>query len=346
MEIAPREADADRKQKERIAKAEDSLKTYDNQLSKRLTQWEGSDAKTTKWEDLEIGALKATNGTKLEKLQDNVVYASGDLKKTVYTINADTKLNGITGVRLELLADDKLPKKGPGRNDDGNFVLTEFSLKATSTGKEQSRKSKKVSFKEAKSDFNQKDFDVKKAIDGKVDNSGWASNPKLGTNRTAIFIAKEKFGTEGGSRLTFALNQNYNSNKHSIGKFRLLVTTDEKVEIGHPGDINTILATALDSRSNDQNKRLTDYFKAQDKDFTAKNKELENAKKKRPEDPKLKELKSSLAKVEQPLTIDPKLAELRRALKLSKAQQETVRLTAAQDIAWALINSPAFLFNR
>jgi hypothetical protein len=168
----------------------------------------------------------------------------------------------------------------------------------------------------------------------------------LSTDRTAIFIPKEKFGAEGGSRLTFSLNQNYSSNKHSIGKFRLLVTTDEKVEIGHPGDIGAILATATDKRNDDQRKRITDYFKAQDNDLAAKNKELGEAKKKRPEDPKLKELKAGLAKAEQPLSVDPKLAEFRRALELSEGQQKTIRLTAAQDIAWALINSPAFLFNR
>ena len=346
MEIAPREAEADRKQKERIAKAEQALKAYNADLAKRLADWEGSAAKTTRWTAVELGDLKATNGSKLEKRDGNVVFASGDLKKTVYTVNADTKLSGITGVRLELLADDKLPKKGPGRNDDGNFVLTELGLKAISTGDGQGRKSTKVSFKDAKADFNQKDFDVKKAIDGKVDNSGWASHPKLSTDRTAIFIPKEKFGAEGGSRLTFSLNQNYSSNKHSIGKFRLLVTPDEKVEIGHPGDIGAILATATDKRNDDQRKRITDYFKAQDKDLAAKNKELGEAKKKRPEDPKLKELKAGLAKAEQPLSVDPKLAEFRRALELSEGQQKTIRLTAAQDIAWALINSPAFLFNR
>ena len=346
MEIAPSEAEADRKQKERIAKAEQAIKEYNDGLAKRLADWEGSAAKTTKWTAVELGELKATNGTKLEKRDGNVIFASGDLKKTVYTVNADTKLSGITGVRLELLADDKLPKKGPGRNDDGNFVLTEFDLKAISTGKDQGRKSTKVAFKDAKADFNQKNFDVKKAIDGKVDDSGWASHPKVGTDRMAIFIPKEKFGAEGGSRLTFTLNQNYNSNKHSIGKFRVLVTTDEKVEIGHPGDIGAIFAIATDKRNDDQHKRLADYFKEQDKDLAAKNKELGEAKKKRPEDSKLTELKAILAKVEQPLTVDPKLAELRRALELSEGQQKTVRLTAAQDIAWALINSPAFLFNR
>jgi len=346
MEIAPREADADRKQKERIAKAETALKEYDAGLAKRLAKWEETAAKTTRWTTLEPGELKATNGSKLEKRDGGVVFASGKLERTVYTVNADTALSGITGVRLELLADDKLPKKGPGRNDDGNFVLTEFGVKAIATGEGQGRKTTKVAFKEAKADFSQKNFDAKKAVDGKVDNSGWASHPKLGTDRTALFIPKDPFGAEGGSRLTFTLNQNYNSKKHSIGKFRLLVTTDEKVEMGHPSDIGAILATAADQRSDEQRKRITDYFKSVDADLAARKKELAEAKKPRPIDPKLKGFKDALAKAEQPLTIDPVLAELRRAVELSGKHQGRVRLTAAQDITWALINSPAFLFNR
>jgi hypothetical protein len=43
--------------------------------------------------------------------------------------------------------------------------------------------------------------------------------------------------------------------------------------------------------------------------------------------------------------MDPTLKQLRRAKELSSEQIKHQRLTAAQDIAWALINNPSFLFN-
>jgi hypothetical protein len=51
------------------------------------------------------------------------------------------------------------------------------------------------------------------------------------------------------------------------------------------------------------------------------------------------------AESQKPIILDAKLIQLRRDVELSKAQLTTKRLTAAQDLAWALINSPAFLFN-
>jgi hypothetical protein len=72
---------------------------------------------------------------------------------------------------------------------------------------------------------------------------------------------------------------------------------------------------------------------------------LEVAKKPRPEDPQVTKLKARLELVSQPLPMDTTLKQLRRAFDLSSQQMKNTRLTAAQDVAWALINNPSFLFN-
>ena len=46
------------------------------------------------------------------------------------TVVAETELTGITGLRLEVLTDPRLPSNGPGRAGDGNFVLNELELTA------------------------------------------------------------------------------------------------------------------------------------------------------------------------------------------------------------------------
>jgi hypothetical protein len=53
-----------------------------------------------------------------------------------------------------------------------------------------------------------------------------------------------------------------------------------------------------------------------------------------------------LVEANKPVSIDPQLARLRADAALSTKQLEHSRLTFVQDLAWALINSPAFLFNR
>ena len=54
----------------------------------------------------------------------------------------------------------------------------------------------------------------------------------------------------------------------------------------------------------------------------------------------------ALEEVSRPVPLDPVLAQLRLDVEQSKKQIGNARLTAAQDLTWALINSPAFLFNR
>ncbi len=56
-------------------------------------------------------------------------------------------------------------------------------------------------------------------------------------------------------------------------------------------------------------------------------------------------LEKRKAELSQPTPDDPMLVQLREDAKQSTKQLENIRLTAAEDLTWALINSPAFLFN-
>jgi hypothetical protein len=62
-------------------------------------------------------------------------------------------------------------------------------------------------------------------------------------------------------------------------------------------------------------------------------------------DKKMGELKKALEYAQIPIEEDPRLVRFRRDVEMSAGQAENPRLTAAQDLTWALINNPAFLFN-
>ena len=65
-----------------------------------------------------------------------------------------------------------------------------------------------------------------------------------------------------------------------------------------------------------------------------------------PTDPKLTELQKALADAEEPVRPwTPILCNCVRMPKRAAKQRKNTRLTVVQDLAWALINSPGFLFN-
>lgn len=89
---------------------------------------------TANWTVLDPSSFSSTDiTTSFTKLLDNSLLANPDPPnvKQTYTVVAQTTLTGITGLRLEVLEDDSLVLKGPGRFPvDGNFVLTNFELDA------------------------------------------------------------------------------------------------------------------------------------------------------------------------------------------------------------------------
>jgi hypothetical protein len=70
-----------------------------------------------------------------------------------------------------------------------------------------------------------------------------------------------------------------------------------------------------------------------------------NAKKPVPPDAELTALNQQKEQLAKAIPDDPAVVQLRSDAEQSKKQLENIRLTAAEDLTWALINSPAFLFN-
>jgi len=132
-----------------------------------------------------------------------------------YHLTATSILPKISAVRLRVLTHDSLPKNGPGRAGNGNFVLTSFQFR---TG------DKEHAFARAFADHEQPKYAVEGAIDTNP-KTGWAINVGPGSkavmnaNHEAVFVFDQP--VEVGERpfeitLRHDLNENY-----LVGRFAI-----------------------------------------------------------------------------------------------------------------------------
>lgn len=84
------------------------------------------------WTVLVPQSVASQNGQTLGVLPDGSVLASGtNPYGDLVTVQLRTPLKGITGFRLEALADGSFADNGPGRASNGNFVLNELTVDAS-----------------------------------------------------------------------------------------------------------------------------------------------------------------------------------------------------------------------
>ncbi len=189
-----------------------------------------------------------------------------------------TDLKGVTGLRVEAIADKSLPAGGPGRAGNGNFVLSEVEAYAALLP---------IDFEKAvaKATFEQEKFPasaVLDAEDGK--NNGWAVGGGVGRDHNLTIELEKPILFEGNDTALFlTLTMNHGDN-HVLGRYRLWMTKQPKPLLPvsgklPPREIAQILALAADQRTPAQMAALTKHFRSVAPEFAALRSKLDAARK-------------------------------------------------------------------
>ena len=237
-----------------IAGLKKTLETPTPELAAAQEQWEAKALVPAPWTGIVPESVKAKDGTEFLVEEDGSVVAVGKaVSKDTYTVTLKVPVAAATALRLEALTWPTLPKSGPGRGTNGNFVLTTVGAKSGD---------KAVALQKAVADHSQDNFAVAGTLDDKKD-TGWAINPENGKDHTAVFEFKEPFGKTAGSALVLTLEFRSNQNEHTLGRFRWSATADADPSAGVtvPAKMRTVLEVESGKRTDAQKKELAAYYR-------------------------------------------------------------------------------------
>ncbi|MCX6857430.1 MAG: PSD1 and planctomycete cytochrome C domain-containing protein [Verrucomicrobia bacterium] len=206
--------------------------------------------KPVEWAIATPQSMTATGGAVLSVLNDQSIFADGPSPDTSnYTITLPAGSVAITGFRIETIPDLRLPKKGAGRGDSGNAVLTKLRVKAGGA---------EVALNAASATYSQGGFSPQGVIDDDP-NTAWAFYPEIAKPYILIVQCATPIPTsaDGKVELTFEFQSAHK--QHTFGRFRIASTGDSQPASRKalPDEIAAIVKKL--ERSKDEAKKLRDY---------------------------------------------------------------------------------------
>jgi len=238
------------------------------QLAERVRQWQQTERKPTDWQVLDLVA--STGKTPLKKQPDGSLLVDSKNKAAkvdTYTLTFHTHQKGIVALRVDALTDASLPKSGPGRAPDGNFILSDVSVTAMPLKNDGKAKATPVKLANPRATFEQENYAVAKTLDADK-KSGWAVSPQIGKDQAAIFDTAEPVGFDGGTILTVTLK--FEGDHYALGRPRISITTmpevklDGAVALQHAQEVAALLALH-EGQVTDQNRaQVARWFRTLD----------------------------------------------------------------------------------
>ncbi|MCA9432872.1 MAG: DUF1549 domain-containing protein, partial [Candidatus Omnitrophica bacterium] len=246
-----------------VARLEGILGTQTPELDDAFEVWERDiDKDVHKWTILQPERYSSTEGSTLTQLEDQSLLAIGkNPDNDRYEIEATLPVVKPTGIRLEVLTHETLPNGGPGRKDNGGFVIDRLDVSALSADEDETP----IQFSDAYADYTEDSFDIKSLV-RIVEGRGWAtSSSQEGqrVNRVAIFKIADRSPLEMGEKIRFVLSHAYGRG-HNLGRFRISVTDDPNPlkQNDIPAEVQSILALAPDARNATQTETLKAHFRS------------------------------------------------------------------------------------
>jgi hypothetical protein len=191
---------------------------------------------------------------------------------------------------LEVLPDDSLPKKGPGRAGNGNFVVTEVKVFVVGENGQESP----ITLQNASASIEQtlagevtpyKKWNAASAIDGDVKGKewGWAVLPEIGKPQQMVVETAETIDVSS-AKLKVVLEQRHGTN-HTLGRFRISLTSSPRPLTANgkslPSGVAEALAVSAEKRSQDESTAVSRYYRSIAPALNKARKQLAELKKRR-----------------------------------------------------------------
>ena len=229
--------------------------------AREVADWEERQKSPPSWQVLEAETFVSANGATLTRKSDSSLLAGGTRpERDTYSITATVDLSGLSAIRVEVIADDSLPRQGPGRQpDNGNLHLSEIQVQLFEPGAETSRA---LSLANPTADFDQEGWTIRHALDGD-EKTAWGIHPREGESHQAVFeLATNLPSVPAGSKLFITLKQ-LHGGSHLIGRFRLAITGATLPVRVVSADIERIARTPATERNEEQRVQLAAYVVSQ-----------------------------------------------------------------------------------
>ena len=199
------------------------LETPTPELEADQPRWEAAMRRApSQWTVLRPRTVRSRGGATLSVLDDGSVLASGDNPEAdTYTFTADVDVDAVTAFRLEVIEDASLPHGGPGRDEEGNFFLSDFEVDVDGVS---------VELDEAVANDAQFAYGVERAISKRPGSGGWAIDKTSSPTplpRQAVFVPAEPVS---GDRITVRLKHDMRRAARNLGRFRLSIASPDDID--------------------------------------------------------------------------------------------------------------------